>query len=184
MFAPARLERRAASGYHWSQQTSTPRRPKTRVEIHEAQIAGREVEFFEVQRIVRDVHLAIDAGDLAIGSNHGRGVVIESRAAPFEKRRNDDDAELARQLARAYPWTGPGIASASANSSAFSSRQKYCERNSSCRQTICAPLGGRLANLPLRFLQVLVGVQSAAHLHQADTEFLRRSKDCISPLSR
>src|SRR5271163_885648 len=34
---------------------------------------------------------------------------------------------------------GPGIGSASANRSAFSSRQKYWERKSSCRQTICAP---------------------------------------------
>jgi len=34
---------------------------------------------------------------------------------------------------------GPGIDSASANSSAFSSRQKYCDRNSSWRQTICPP---------------------------------------------
>src|SRR5580698_3403807 len=34
---------------------------------------------------------------------------------------------------------GPGMDSANANSSAFSSRQKYWERKSSCRQTICAP---------------------------------------------
>src|SRR6266852_2440081 len=34
---------------------------------------------------------------------------------------------------------GPGTGSASAKSSVFSSRQKYCDRNSSCRQTIWAP---------------------------------------------
>ena len=34
---------------------------------------------------------------------------------------------------------GPGIDSARSNRSAFSSRQKYCERNNSCRQTTCAP---------------------------------------------
>ncbi len=34
---------------------------------------------------------------------------------------------------------GPGIDSARSNNRASSSRQKYCERKSSCRQTICAP---------------------------------------------
>src|ERR1700690_4643881 len=34
---------------------------------------------------------------------------------------------------------GPGIASANPKSCGFSSRQKYCERNNSCRQITCAP---------------------------------------------
>ena len=71
--------------------------PEARVEIHEAEIARREIEFLEIQRIVGNMHLAIDAFDLAIGANHRRGVVIQTRAAPLEKRRDDHDAEFARQ---------------------------------------------------------------------------------------
>src|SRR5450755_882348 len=43
---------------------------------------------------------------------------------------------------------GPGIVSARLNSSAFSSRQKYCERKSSCKQTISAPLAAA-SRMPL-----------------------------------
>ena len=59
---------RAPSGYHWSQHTSVPNLPKSPSKVLKPKIAGREVELFVVERIVRDVHLAIDAGKFAIGS--------------------------------------------------------------------------------------------------------------------
>ena len=60
--APASAVSRAASGYHWSQQTQTPTRPKRVSKAAKAQVAGREIELFVVQRIVGNVHLAIHAG--------------------------------------------------------------------------------------------------------------------------
>ena len=59
--APARAVSRAASGYHWSQQTQTPMRPNRVSKAREAQVARREVELLVVQRIVGNVHLAIHA---------------------------------------------------------------------------------------------------------------------------
>src|SRR5580658_3876187 len=47
-----------------------------RIEIHEAEIAGREIEFFEIERVVRDVHLSIDALELSVGADDGGGVVV------------------------------------------------------------------------------------------------------------
>ena len=64
--APCSAVSRAPSGYHWSQQTSVPTRPNARIDGLESKIAGREVELLVVERIVGDVHLAIDAGDAAV----------------------------------------------------------------------------------------------------------------------
>ena len=52
----------------------------------EAQIAGREVELLVVERIVGDVHLAIDAVELAAAVDDGRSVVIDAGRAPLEQR--------------------------------------------------------------------------------------------------
>ena len=70
---------------------------EARVEIQEAEIAGREIKLLEVQRIVGNMHLAIDAFDLAIGADHRRRVVIQAGATPLEQRRDDHDPEFARQ---------------------------------------------------------------------------------------
>src|SRR5260370_4509372 len=57
---------------------------------------------------------------------------------------------------------GPGIVSANLKSSIFSVWQKYCDRNSSCRQTICAPF---LTASPMReiaFFRFASGFDSQA----------------------
>src|SRR6185437_9441768 len=57
---------------------------KGRVEIQEPEVAGREVILFEIERIVRDVHLAIEAVDLAAGSDHCGRVVIQPWRSALE----------------------------------------------------------------------------------------------------
>ena len=54
------------------------------VEGLEAEVARREIIFFVIQRIIRDVHLAINAQQLAVGVNHGGGVVIDARRTLFK----------------------------------------------------------------------------------------------------
>ena len=110
-----------------------------RIEGAEAEIAGREIEFLEEERIVRDVHLAVEPEQRAVGVDDRGGVVIEAGGALLEQRRDDDDAQFGAPAGRGVRSTGRGSVSARSNSRASSSRQKYCERNSSCRQTICAP---------------------------------------------
>ena len=51
----------------------------------EAGVAGAEIEFLLVTRAVGNVALAIDAGDLAVGSDHRQAVVI---MRPVEPRRS------------------------------------------------------------------------------------------------
>ena len=80
---------------------------------------------------------------------------------------------------------GPGISSASLNSAMSSVWQKYCERKSSCKQTICAPF---LTASPMRaiaFLRFLSGFlhpdlfalhrhsqQITAHVYSSRARFL------------
>ena len=47
----------------------------------ETEVAGREIKFFVEQRIVRDVHLAIDAEQRTVRVNDGGGVVINAGRA-------------------------------------------------------------------------------------------------------
>ena len=62
---------------------------------------GREVELLEEQRIVRDVHLAVDAEQRAIGIDDCRRVVVEARGALLEERSDDHDAQFGGERAEA-----------------------------------------------------------------------------------
>ena len=69
---------------------------RLRVEVAEAGVARSEVEFLEIKRIVRDVHLAVDAEQRAIGIDDRGGVVIETFRALLEERRDNGNVALAR----------------------------------------------------------------------------------------
>ena len=105
----------------------------------ETEIARREVKLLVIRRIVRDVHLAILPEELAVGVDDRRGVVINAGGAFLEKRGDDDDAAVRARVCLTRRSIGPGISSASAKLAWSSDWQKYCERKSSGRQTICAP---------------------------------------------
>ena len=165
-------QRRQARGFRIPLVPADQRRDArvARVEAAEAQVAGREVVFFEVQRVVGDVHLAVDAQQRAVGVDHQRGVVIHARRAPLEQRADDRRRPARAPGARSSRWWGREWARPGRTGRASSSRQKYCERNSSCTQTICAPRAGGFADAPLGFGQILGGIERAGHLDQADAK--------------
>ena len=57
----------------------------------EAKIAGSEIEFFVVKRIVGNVHLAVNATQCAIRIKNSSRVVIKPRCALLEERRDQHD---------------------------------------------------------------------------------------------
>src|SRR5262245_13858467 len=65
----------------------------------EPKVARIEIKFFKIEQIVRYVHLAVDAGQMAVGVNHHGGVVIKPQRAAFKQRPNDDDAARSDQSA-------------------------------------------------------------------------------------
>src|SRR5687768_13459318 len=68
-----------------------------RVEGAKAEVAGSEVKLLVEQGIIRDVHLAIEAANLAVGVDDRSRVVIQAWRAALEQRADDDDAVLLRR---------------------------------------------------------------------------------------
>src|SRR5437879_3977835 len=64
------------------------------VEGLEAEIAGSEIKFFVVERIVGNVHLAVDAAQHAVRIEDRSRVVIEAGRALFKERRDQHDLIL------------------------------------------------------------------------------------------
>src|SRR6185436_4303571 len=58
----------------------------------EAEISGREIEFFMVERIVRNMHLAIFPEIAPVGIENGGGIVVDAGSSALEQRENDDYA--------------------------------------------------------------------------------------------
>ena len=66
----------------------------------ETEVAGREIKFFVEQRVVGNVHLAVDAEQRTVGVNDGGGVVINAGGAFLEQRGDDDDLVFLREFAK------------------------------------------------------------------------------------
>ncbi len=80
----------------------------------EAEVAGGEVELLVVERVVGDVHLAVDAGDMvgrgAGGIEHCDGVVIEAWGAALKEAGDESDVFLANDRSEtSCAGTGDGL---------------------------------------------------------------------------
>ncbi len=69
------------------------------VDRGEIRIARGEVEFLIVRRIIRDVHLAIFAGNGTIPVKDHRGIMVESRRAPLKQGSDYNHPEFFRHPA-------------------------------------------------------------------------------------
>ena len=85
------------------------------VEAAEAEIARGEVILLVVERIVGDVHLAVEAEQRAVRVEDHRGVVIDARRALLEERGDQDDRRSASPACGKSSVVGPGIGSARSN---------------------------------------------------------------------
>ena len=70
--------------------------PYADIERAKAEVARREVKLFVISRIIRYVHLAIDASRLAFAVNDDCAVVIKPCGAALEYRSDDGDVMFAR----------------------------------------------------------------------------------------
>ena len=64
------------------------------------QIARREIKFLVIGGIVGNVHLAVDAGNLAGGIDDGGAIVVEAGCAALEDRSDDDDVLITGDAAK------------------------------------------------------------------------------------
>ena len=143
---------------------------KSRVHSLKAQIPRRKVILFVVQRIVRDVHLAINAGDGPIAVQRGRGIVIKPRRTALEQRSDDRNTCLARDFGkplgrrprnRLGQVEQPNILALAKVLGAKKLRQA---------DDVCAQ-PRRFFNVPHRRREVRLRVSAHAHLHQTHNVF-------------
>ena len=163
-----------------------------RVEIGKAQIAGREIKLFVVERIVGDVHLAIDAQQRAVGVEDRGGVVVQAGGAALEERSDDHDAELARPACPALRWKGRESVRPDRSSRDFPRGKNIASGKAPRRQTICAPrlaasrIAGERGGEIFRGIERAAGAGPGRHLicraicravsrHDVNTTIARRS---------
>src|SRR5208282_5199587 len=71
------------------------------VESLKSKVARGEVELFVVKRVIRNVHLTIDALQLACAIDHSRSVVINTGSAALEQRSDNRNLQLTGDFAEA-----------------------------------------------------------------------------------
>src|SRR4051812_28740689 len=64
----------------------------------ESKIARREIKFFVEERVIGNVHLAVDAQQRTVRVDDRRGVVIYTGRTFLEERRDNDGLVFARQF--------------------------------------------------------------------------------------
>ena len=64
----------------------------------EAEVAGREIEFFIVERVVRNMHLAVNAAQGTVGIKNRGGIVIDAGSSFFKQGSDEHDSVFAGGL--------------------------------------------------------------------------------------
>ena len=133
-----------------------------------AQISGREVELFVVQRVVGNMHLAVQPDETTVGIEHTSRVVVDPGGAPLEDRTNDDDFVFASGRSQSVGGRSGNRLSEIEIPVIFTlteiARPKELGEANNLRS-----LPGRLRNAIEACLQVAFGVLAARHLHECDT---------------
>src|SRR5882724_5605833 len=152
----------------------------------EAKVAGREVKLFVVKRVVRDVHLAIEAFGAAIGVKDDCRVVIETARAAFKDRNHDGSFGFASDCGERFRrWSGHRLRQVK-EGRIFTLAEILRAEKLRQAHHLRALLGGG-ANFLHGATNVVVGVGGAVHLDQADSKdvwighhFLRIAKIAIT----
>ena len=148
----------------------------------EAEVAGGEVELLVVERVVGDVHFAVEARDAAVGLEDGGGVVVEAWRTALEERGDDDDLFLAGDSAEALGGgAGDGLGEVE-EGNVFTLAEVLSAEELGQADDVGALAGG-LADAVRRLVEISVGVGAAAHLDEgyAGSFFSHRSDSkCVN----
>jgi hypothetical protein len=134
----------------------------------EAEVAGGEVELFVVERVVGDVHLAVEVGDGAIFFDGDGGVVVQARRSPFEKAGYEDDAGLAADAGEDIgggAWDGLG----EIEEGVFFALAEVLGTEELREADEGGSLAGGFVDALGGLVEVDAGVRIAGHLNEGDT---------------
>ena len=141
------------------------------VEIWKAEIAGREIEFFVVQRIIGDVHFAIFAEERAVGVDDGAGVVINAGGAAFEKRNDQNDLFFFCDLCEGVSGGAGNRLREIEKIGIFGAAKIFAAEKFIHANDLGAARGG-FADFFDGARKIFAGIGGAAHLHEANCEFV------------
>src|SRR5208337_1799982 len=137
----------------------------------EAKIAGSEIKLFVIERVVGNVHLAVDAAERAIRVEDRGRVVVEARSALLEERRDEHDFVFpgsSGELFRARSWNWLGEIE---QSGVFALAEILCLEELRQADYVSA-LACRFRNALERFGQIVGWLGTARHLDQGYGELL------------
>src|ERR1700693_4080894 len=75
---------------------------KSRFKVRKAQIARSEIKFLVIERIVRNVHLAVFSEERSIGVQNYGGIVVDAGGAALKERSDDDDFQFAGEFREGF----------------------------------------------------------------------------------
>ena len=139
--------------------------------IRETQIAGSEIKFFVVKRIVGNVHFAIFAEKTAVGVDHRAGVVVNAGSTAFEKRNDQRDFALFRDLREFFGRRARDRLGKIEKVGIFLAAKIFAAEKFMQRDDLRAARGG-FTDFLYRAREIFFRVCRAAHLHQADGKFV------------
>ena len=133
----------------------------------EAEVAGGEVELLVVERVVGDVHLAVDVGDAAVVFDGDGGVVVEAGGAALEEAGDEDDAGFAADAGEDVGGgAGDGLGEAE-EGVVFALAEVLGAEELGEADELGALAGGFVDALG-GFVEVELGVRVAGHLDEGD----------------
>ena len=147
-------------------------RPRCVVPTAETEVARREVKLLVVERIVRDVHLAVTAHQRAVRVEDDGRVVIKPRRAPLEKRGDDDHAQLLRQRAEQFAGRAGDCLRELRNSRGPPPGRNIARRKVRAGRRYAAPWRAASRIFSTARMRFSSGSRGAAHLDERDRQGL------------
>jgi hypothetical protein len=136
------------------------------IEGLEAEIARSEVKLLVIKRIVRNVHLAIEAFGAAVGVKNDCGVVVEAARATLKNRDYDCSFCFAGDSGQRFRRGAGNGLSQIEERSIFTLAEILCAEKLRQADHLRALFGGS-ADFLHRATNIVVGIGRAVHLDQA-----------------
>jgi len=136
-----------------------------------AEVAGSEIKFLVIKRVIGDMHFAIEAEEGTVGIDNRCGIMIDTGSAFFKEGSNDDCAVLFREFLESFgSWPGNWFGEFEIFM-VFGLAEVLGAEEFLGADDLRALFGGALSGGE-RFLKICGGVRGAGGLDEADGDFV------------
>ena len=136
-------------------------------------VAGREIKLFVIERIVGDVHFAVEATQRSVVVEDSRRVVIDAGSTFFKERGNKNDSIAACGGCKLFR-TRAGNRLGEIEERVIFALAKILRLKKFRQTDDLRAASGSVGNAAQGLLEILFGLWSARHLHQGHAKLFRR----------